>query len=203
MKTSAGQVELPRRTSSVAVSVHRTDSSARPARELAGATRRFGVVSAASCSRCFSTIGRVARRLQLLDLGDDGGELVLHGFSFFCSGAALPSRASSKSAASSARRPCATSSYTFIARHHMHSDLRGQRDALDDLGHELGLVVVLDDLLDHLGRDVVLVEVDGGFSGRLVSPSTFLAESQSGFAPSRMQTHSITFCTSGGGVLKA
>ena len=34
------------------------------------------------------------------------------------------------------------------------------------------------------------------------SERTFFAESQSGFAPSRMQTPSITFCTSAGGVLK-
>ena len=34
-----------------------------------------------------------------------------------------------------------------------------------------------------------------------MSPSTFLAESQSGLAPRRMQTHSMTFMTRGGGIL--
>ena len=100
---------------------------------------------------------RVARRLELVHLLDDSRELLLDQLQLILLGL---------------ERHLRVGHQHLLGLHHLRHVVvhlhgaapeaeraRRERDALDDFGLEVGLIVVAVDLLDHLGRDVVLVKV--------------------------------------------
>mmetsp|Transcript_19763 Transcript_19763/g.47142 ORF Transcript_19763/g.47142 Transcript_19763/m.47142 type:complete len:208 (-) Transcript_19763:494-1117(-) len=125
-------------------------------------------------------------------------------FAFFSSSAAFASlnwRLASATFAFLGSTIFTTSAYTSIARHHMHSPLAALETLPTESAVNSGISMYFFSDFSLFGSMLSLSKVSS-WSMKSDSPSSFLAVSQSGFLPKRMQHASIVVWTRAGGLEK-